>query len=129
MKLKQHIFLALIFTALLTLALIAGPGASSGYGGLFFLMISPMVWVAFLLWGFILHALCAKRRWLNNLVAYTLLTLLTIVLVVFCLLTFSTDHDVQSIGYEEIFLDRQLVAIFSIGSFVYGFLFRVFKKA
>ncbi|MEE1944054.1 hypothetical protein VRU48_02975 [Pedobacter sp. KR3-3] len=128
MKLKQHLFLALIITILLTIALIAGPGASSGYGGLFFLMISPIVWIAFLLWGLILQSIITKKKGLQNVTSYAILTLLIIVMVLAALLTFSSDPDIRSISYEEIFLDRLTLIFFITTSTVYGLLFWLFRK-
>ncbi|WP_199141223.1 hypothetical protein [Pedobacter sp. ASV12] len=128
MKLKQHLFLALIITILLTIALVAGPGASSGYGGLFFLMISPLVWVAFLLWGFILQSIIAKKKWLHNVVSYAVLTLLAIAIVIVAILTLSSDPDIQSIGYAEVFLDQQIMLFLLLTALGYGFLFSIFKK-
>ena len=128
MKLKRHLLLALVTTVLLTVALIAGPGAASGYGGLFFLFISPLLWVAFLLWGLILQSIVQKQQWLDRAFFFVILTFLAIVACCFCLLTFSSDKDVQSIGYAEIFLDGEIMACFVFASLAYGLLFKQLKK-
>lgn len=129
MKLKQHLLLALIVTILLTIALVAGPGASSGYGGVFFIMISPILWVAFLLWGLSLQWIAQKHQLLSNIVAYVLLTFSAIAMVVFAMLTFSSDPDIRSISYAEIFLDKQVLLFFLSTAIGYGFLFWLFKRA
>lgn len=128
MQLKQHLFLALIITILLTAVLVAGPGASSSYGGLFFLMISPMVWVAFLLWGLALQAIAAKRKCLGNAFSYAVLTLLATVIVIVAILGFSSDPDIQSISCEEIFLDSATLLFLAATSTTYGILFWLFQR-
>lgn len=129
MKLKQHLFLAITITVLLTIALVARPGGESGYGGLFFLLISPVVGVAFLLWGLILQSLAQRRKWLGNIFSYMAATLLALLIVLFGILTLSSDRDIQSISYSEIFLDQQVLLFLFFTALAYGFLFWFFKKA
>jgi len=129
MKLKQHLLLALVVTVLITIALFAGPGESSGYGGLFFLLISPIIGVAFLLWGLILQSFAQRYPWLNHILAYVVATLLAILVVLLGIRTLSSDPDIQSIGYAEIFLDQQILIFLSLTALGYGFLFSIFKKS
>lgn len=93
--------------------------AGNVYNIFFILMISPIFFIGFWLWGYALKTLFEKTKTVKNVVSYTLFTLLAILIMLVLIYSFSTDTNIDE-STDGTFPYLQLLCIIISVSLCYG---------
>jgi len=95
-------------------------------GAIFLLQLIPIIFIIFMIWGLIFPLLFSKTKFINNIFAYILLTILLEYLLVLVLF-FIIDHSELNLFIEFMFDLKPLTTTMLLG-ITYGTLFWITQK-
>lgn len=116
---KSSIITTLFAVVILLIINSIEPKANSVYNVFFILLISPIFFTGFWLWGYIFETILEKRKIAKNIVSYILSTFIAISVVLFLIYSFSTDNEMNDTD-DDIFPYSFLFFIVTPVSLCYG---------